>query len=95
MQVLPQLLNHITSPSLYSLDFSSLFVYTCTRSCGVGTTGWSGAYCMEYVWAQVDTSVRVAPPEPTSEGGGSGDGDDSKVEPTEGDEEVEDEDDDA
>ena len=103
LQVLPQLLNYITNTSLYSLDFASIYVYTCSASCEapkdtptatgaacsgsgddggarIGVTNWSGQYCAEFAWAQVDTSVKPAPPkiEPDNEaaGGNTDDNDD-------------------
>lgn len=60
-QVLPQLLNFITTPSLQGLDFSSLYVYTCTASCGRGpgkAKGLSvGLLCSSAAWLQVSVKV--------------------------------------
>lgn len=62
-QILPQLLNHITNTTFESLDFASVYVYTCTASCErqPASEAWTGNYCLEYAWVQVDTSKMVAP----------------------------------
>ncbi len=95
--MLPQTLYHLRRPSADAtvatvqadIDFSSLFVYTCTASCSLPSGGavagsgaddsearvadaatvsasaaWSGGYCEEFIWVQVDTAV-AAGPEPT------------------------------
>ncbi|KAL3216377.1 hypothetical protein MRX96_033126 [Rhipicephalus microplus] len=45
-QVLPQLLNSITEPSVDSLDWGTLLVYTCKASCE------DEPYREEYLWKQ-------------------------------------------
>jgi hypothetical protein len=53
VQIVPQILNYVTQTTASSLDFASIFIYTCTASCELKD---SLQYVLEYAWAQVDDS---------------------------------------
>lgn len=56
VQVMPQLLNHLQQDEMDSsaLDWGTLVVYACSRSCGAaGAGGAAGSsYAEEFVWMQ-------------------------------------------